>query len=137
MAAEKTIWRLKDEDPDSIKRPSYQIIWGEADQGSKGSDLRFQKGRNQKLFLSAWWGARIDSHDFMQEVAEKAAARFVVEKEISEEQLQNCQKELRLSVLTAPEKLLPIFPQPDLVSGREDDLHWCDRNQRQKLLRPI
>ena len=33
-------------------------------------------------------GARIDSHDFMQEVAEKGCRLFVVEKEIPEEQLQ-------------------------------------------------
>ena len=89
----------------ALKDLSYQIIWGEADQEVREVIYDSRKAEPETVFV-CMVGARIDSHDFMQEVAEKGCRLFVVEKEI------------RLSVLTAPEKLLPIFPQLDLVSRR-------------------
>lgn len=101
----------------ALKDLSYQIIWGEADQEVREVIYDSRKAEPETVFV-CMVGARIDSHDFMQEVAEKGCRLFVVEKEIPEEQLQNCQKELQLSVLTVQEKLLPIFPQPDLFPWR-------------------
>ena len=75
----------------ALKDLSYQIIWGEADQEVKEVIYDSRKAEPETVFV-CMVGARIDSHDFMQE--------------------------LRLSVLTVQEKLLPIFPQPDLVSRR-------------------
>lgn len=101
----------------ALKDLSYQIIWGEADQEVKEVIYDSRKAEPETVFV-CMMGARIDSHDFMQEVAEKGCRLFVVERKFQRSSYKNCQKELRLSVLTVQEKLLPIFPQPDLVSRR-------------------
>ena len=71
----------------ALKDLSYQIIWGEADQEVKEVIYDSRKAEPETVFV-CMMGARIDSHDFMQEVAEKGCRLFVVEKEIPEEQLQ-------------------------------------------------
>ena len=96
----------------ALKDLSYQIIWGEADQEVKEVIYDSRKAEPETVFV-CMVGARIDSHDFMQEVAEKGCRL-----KFQRSSYKNCQKELRLSVLTVQEKLLPIFPQPDLVSRR-------------------
>ena len=71
----------------ALKDLSYQIIWGKADQEVKEVIYDSRKAEPETVFV-CMVGARIDSHDFMQEVAEKGCRLFVVEKEIPEEQLQ-------------------------------------------------
>lgn len=54
----------------ALKDLSYQIIWGEADQEVKEVIYDSRKAEPETVFV-CMVGARIDSHDFMQEVAEK------------------------------------------------------------------
>ena len=57
----------------ALKDLSYQIIWGEADQEVREVIYDSRKAEPETVFV-CMVGARIDSHDFMQEVAEKGCS---------------------------------------------------------------
>ena len=106
----------------ALKDLSYQIIWGEADQEVKEVIYDSRKAAEGVLFVCVK-GTAVDGHDFAGEVAGKGAAALVVQEDVKVPEDVTVIKvkdtrELRLSVLTVQEKLLPIFPQPDLVSRR-------------------
>ena len=81
----------------ALKDLSYQIIWGEADQEVKEVIYDSRKAEPETVFV-CMMGARIDSHDFMQEVAEKGCRLFVVEKEIPEALFCRCHKSFIVNI---------------------------------------
>ena len=114
----------------ALKDLSYQIIWGEADQEVKEVIYDSRKAEPETVFV-CMMGARIDSHDFMQEVAEKGCRLFVVEKEIPEEQLQKLPEGTSVVRVDSAREALAHLSAARFGFPAEKMTCIGDRNQRQ------